>query len=279
MDMSLDNVQIKPFQQSFFSSEKEDHLPLQKRGFPGESSSLQTLISLLLWKKKPPQTEKFFLAKIMSRYREHFTSFYITTLVLSKPYPILSIPKRVNLDPLGFKVSTQDKSVLFQNWILCYQQYSRNEWQQYPHWAEDAGAQHKPNAMVRHESLKSNTLPIHISPHSACWMHLCMLVYNTEHILTWKHLTTLKTWKTSWFNLKYLLLYYVPSYHKKGHSVCLLIFTVRETKQIKLFCIGLAQGISKMTILKAHLHCSLPEPCVASSVSFHAFLSTRPEGR
>lgn len=73
-----------------------------------------------------------------------------------------------------------------------------------------------------------------------------MLVYNTEHILT-----TLKRWKTSWYKAKYLLFYYVPSYYRKGHSVCMLIFTARETKQIKLIHIGLAQGISKMTTLKA----------------------------
>lgn len=34
--------------------------------FVGESRSLQTLTSLLLWNKKSPQTEKIFLAKIMS---------------------------------------------------------------------------------------------------------------------------------------------------------------------------------------------------------------------
>lgn len=48
--------------------------------------------------KSPPQTGKLFLAKIMSISGTgntlHF--FFISTLVLSKPFPIFSIPKSVN---------------------------------------------------------------------------------------------------------------------------------------------------------------------------------------
>lgn len=114
--------------------------------------------------------------------------------------------------------------------------------------------QHKPNAITRHESPKLNTLSIHIFSHSACWVYQRMLVYNAEHILTWKHLTTLKDMEDgrhlSWIqNIYYFIM--CPLTTKRGHSAHMFILTVRETKEIKLFHIGLAQGISKMTTLKA----------------------------
>lgn len=116
--------------------------------------------------------------------------------------------------------------------------------------------QHKPNAMTSHESPKSNTLSIHTVPHSARWVYQYMLVYKAEHILTWKRLTTLKDMEDgrhiSWIQNTYYFTM-CPLTTKKEHSVHIhmLIFTVRETKQTKLFHTGLAQGISKMTTLKA----------------------------
>lgn len=106
------------------------------------------------------------------------------------------------------------------------------------------------HAMARHKSPKSlNTLPIYTFPQSACWVYQCVCWFTMLN--TWKHRTTLKRWKTPYFNPQYFLFYYVPSYHKEGHPVCMLTFTVRDTKQIKLFHIGFSQGISKMTALKA----------------------------
>lgn len=67
MDMSLGNVQIKHFQLFFFLQKGKSIFYCRKETeFVGESRNLQTLTSLLLWNKKPPQTERFFLATIMS---------------------------------------------------------------------------------------------------------------------------------------------------------------------------------------------------------------------
>lgn len=83
----------------------------------GSSKSLQILTSLLLWNKKPPQTGKLFLAKIMSISGTgntlHF--FFISTLVLSKPFPIFSIPKSVNWTHWALKYLYKKKCILFQS--------------------------------------------------------------------------------------------------------------------------------------------------------------------
>lgn len=67
MDMSMGNVQIKPFQDFFFPQKGKSMFYCRKEtGFAGEYRSLQILTFLLLWNKKPHQTEKFFLPKIMT---------------------------------------------------------------------------------------------------------------------------------------------------------------------------------------------------------------------
>lgn len=83
MDMSLGNVQIKHFQLFFFLLQKGKSIFYCRKEteFVGESRSLQTLTSLLLWNKKSPQTEKIFLAKIMSIPGTGNTSHFFVLLL------------------------------------------------------------------------------------------------------------------------------------------------------------------------------------------------------
>lgn len=211
MDMSVGNVQVKPFQNSFFLQKGKSIFYCRKETrFAGESRSPQILTFLLLWNKKPHQTEKFFLPKIMSMSGTGNTSHFFILLLwyFLSLFSIFSIPKRVNSDPLGFEVSIQEKTIIFQNLIL-YSFCSIAKMRDDSNYTEQRMLACTISKM--HKSPKSNTLPNYTFPHSACWEYQCTLVYKAEHILTWKHLTSLKRWKTSYFNPKYLLFYYAPS--------------------------------------------------------------------
>lgn len=79
---------------------------------------------------------------------------------------------------------------------------------------------------------------------SVCWFTVLNTSLHESPLQLWRdgrHLSLIK-------NICFII---CPLTIKKGHSVCLLIFILRETKQIELFHIGLAQGISKMTALRA----------------------------
>lgn len=65
----------------FFFRKGSPSSTVEKKQFVGESRSLQTLTSLLLWNKKSPQTEKIFLAKIMSIPGTGNTSHFFVLLL------------------------------------------------------------------------------------------------------------------------------------------------------------------------------------------------------